>query len=116
MSRRFLYPFGQCNVSNIEVFILSSFLSFSVAVKWKRNCLSQSLQVCDTLPSNKKCWEGSNLSITDKYKFYFTNVSINLSAVPVLEMLSVEVKYVPAAELNFYSDTMLYYPSLTNIR
>ena len=69
-----------------------------------------------TLPSNKKCWGGSNLSITDKYKFYFTNASINFSAVLALEMLSVEVRFLPAAELNFYSDTMLYYASLTKIK
>ena len=65
---------------------------------------------------NKKCWGGSNLSITDKHKFYFTNASINLGAVPVLEMLSVEVRFLPAAELNFHSDTMLHYASLTYIR
>ena len=45
------------HVNNNEVFILSSLYSFLVAVKWNRNCLSQSFQVCDTLPSNKKCWE-----------------------------------------------------------
>ena len=59
--------------------------------------------LCDTLPSYKKCWGGSNLSISDKYKFYFTN----LSDIPTLEMLNVEVRFLPAAELNFYSDTML---------
>ena len=64
----------------------------------------------------KRFGGGSNLSITDKHKFYFTNVSVNLSDVPALEMLSVELRFLPAAELNFYSDTMLYYASLTNIR
>ena len=64
---------------------------------------------------NKKYWGGSNLSITDKYKFYFINASINLGAVPVLEMC-VEVRFLPDAELNFYSDTMLHYASLIYIR
>ena len=31
-------------------------------------------------------------------------------------MLSVEVRFLPAAELNIYTDTMLYYVSLTNMR
>ena len=55
----------------------------------------------------KRFGGGSNLSITDKHKFYFTNVSVNLSDVPALEMLSVELRFLPAAELNFYFDTML---------
>ena len=103
------------HVNSIKAFILSSLASFSVAVKQKQNCLGQSFQVCDTLPLNKKCWRGLNLSITNKYKFYFINASINLSAVPALEMLSVGVRFLPAAELNFYSDTMLHYASLCAI-
>ena len=31
-------------------------------------------------------------------------------------MLSVEFRFLPFAELNFYFDTMLHYVSLTNIR
>ena len=33
-----------------------------------------------------------------------------------LEILSVEVRFLPAAELNIYTDTILYYVSLPNIR
>ena len=49
-------------------------------------------------------YRGSNLSITDKYNFYFTNASW----VPSLEILSLKLRFLAAAELNFYSDTMLY--------
>ena len=66
------------------------------------------------MPLNKKSWRGSSLSITAKYKFYFTNASINLSAVCWDVKCWVEVS--SAAKLNLYSDTMLYYVTLTNIR
>lgn len=66
------------------------------------------------MPSNKKCWGGSYLSITAKYKFYFTNVSIKLSVVG--QDVACRPKVSWAAELNFHFEIMLYYALLTNTR
>ena len=58
-------------------------------------------------------WGSFNLSITAKNKLYFSNASVNLSAVKDDECW-VEVS--SAAELNFYSDNILHYVLLTNIK